>query len=89
MAVMVAPKTKASIFVYKNGEIKTEVEIPTSWENLFEALVYNPLMEDLSIKQVRQLSKIVVLAEEMKARKRIFEIKFEEKEVQKIYQKIA
>lgn len=52
---------KISVFVYKNGEIEIEnANIPetSGWEGLFDSLIHNKIVENLSLKQVRQLAKL-------------------------------
>ena len=51
---------KVEIFVYMNGEIEVDnydMEIlDSSWNDLFKVLATNDLLENLTIKQIKQIA---------------------------------
>lgn len=75
---------KIIIFVYKNGEteIDNEVDIPetTGWDEVFNSLIHNKTVEELSLKQVQQFAKLLVLVEKLQAKNRKYELTFESKD---------
>ena len=83
---------KVSIFVYENGEIKEEeAEIEeelSGTEEVFDSLIHNKLVENLSVKQIRQLAKLLVLTEQMQNQGKDFELVFESETVQTIFEQL-
>lgn len=71
---------KIIIFVYKNGEteIDNEADIPetTGWDEVFDCLIHNKAVEELSLKQVQQFAKLLVLVEKLQAKNRKYELTF-------------
>lgn len=70
---------KVSIFVSINGEITIDkkVEIPESWKELYPTLLSDSIVEDITVKQVQQLAKLLVLYEMLKKEDAYFEFVFE------------
>lgn len=86
---------KIEIFAYKNGEIeaekegeKFEIEISDSWEELFKDLATKDLLEDLTVKQIKQIAKLIVLTESLQQQNMKFEITFEMEEVRNLFHQL-
>lgn len=83
---------KVTIFVYENGEIKEEeaevAEKLLGLDEVFESLIYNELVENLSVKQIRQLAKLMVLTEQMQKQGQNYDLVFESEIVQKIFEQL-
>lgn len=83
---------KVTIFVYENGEIKEEEaeveEELLGLDEVFDSLIYNELVENLSVKQIRQLAKLLVLTEQMQNQGKDFELVFESETVQTIFEQL-
>lgn len=83
---------KIIIFVYKNGEteIDNEADIPetTGWDEVFDCLIHNKAVEELSLKQVQQFAKLLVLVEKLQAKNRKYELTFESKDDQIIFENL-
>lgn len=82
---------KISIFVYKNGEIEIEnSETPeiTDWQNEFETLINDEAVENLSVKQIRQLAKLTVLEKQFEKEGKEYELTIEDEIVEKIVRTI-
>lgn len=82
--------SKISIFVYRDGEIETEnleIEISESWKDLFSKIINNEAIEDLTLKQTKQLAKVITLARDLKHKELDFDISFELDLVQELYDK--
>lgn len=82
---------KISVFVYKNGGIEIEnANIPetSGWEDLFDSLIHNKIVENLSLKQVRQLAKLLVIVERFQAQKQNYELTFESETEQRVFEKL-
>lgn len=82
---------KIPVFVYKNGEIEIEnADIPetSGWESLFDSLIHNKIVENLSLKQVRQLAKLLVIVECFQAQEQNYELTFESETEQRIFEKL-
>lgn len=84
---------KTSIFVYENGEIeiensKTQQEI-TDWQNEFEILITNDLVENLSVKQIRQLAKLIVLEKQLRKEGKEYEVTIENKMLETVAKCLA
>lgn len=83
---------KIIIFVYKNGEteIDNEADIPetTGWDEVFDGLIHNKALEELSLKQVQQFAKLLVLVEKLQAKNRKYELTFESKDDQIIFENL-
>ena len=84
---------KVSLFVYMNGDIEAEnFDIPekeqTGCDKYFDDLLKNEVVEELSIKQIRQLAKLLVLLELLKEKELIWDITFESKVQQDVFEKL-
>lgn len=82
---------KISIFVYENGEIEIEnSETPeiTDWQNEFETLINDEAVENLSVKQIRQLAKLTVLEKQFEKEGKEYELTIEDEIVEKIVKTI-
>lgn len=87
---------KVVVYVYDNGEIESdnfEVEIINSWEDScnkkFSEILELEDVQVLRVNQVKQLSKILVLAQHLKEQDFEFEITFESNLQQEIYEKVS
>lgn len=81
---------KVSIFVYENGEIEAEgielVVIPESWEDIYRDLSKEEVVEDLTIKQIRMLSKTMAFLGSIDKK---FEVTFEINQIQEVFDRIV
>lgn len=70
---------KISIFVSSSCEItfNKDVAIPDSWKKLYPMLLEDSLVENLTVKQVQQLAKLIVIFEMLKEEEAYFEFVFE------------
>ncbi len=89
--VMYLPSNK--ITALETGEIIIGEEdytynLPES-EVRFESLVKNDIVEDLTVKQVHQLVKLLVLTEAFKEQGRTYNLFFEANYVNKIFEKLT
>lgn len=84
--------SKFNIYIYENGDIdiegKTNFEIPESWTSLVQELTTNPELECLTIKQIKQLAKVLVLTKALKLKGKTFEFTFESEIVQKYFEQL-
>lgn len=71
---------KISVFVSSSGEItfNKKVAIPDSWKKLYPMLLEDSLVENLTVKQVQQLAKLIVIFEMLKEEEAYFEFVFED-----------
>lgn len=83
---------KVTIFIYENGEIKEEeaevAEELLGLDEVFDSLIHNELVENLSVKQIRQLAKLMVLTEQMQKQGQNYDLVFESEIVQKIFEQL-
>lgn len=70
---------KISITVHKNGEISIDknVQIPASWEQIYSKLIEDSIVDNITIKQIRQLAKIIALNETLSKENAYFQFIFE------------
>lgn len=70
---------KISVFVCENGEITfgKKVKLPDSWQKLYQKLLTDSLVENITVKQVQQLAKLIVLYEMFEKEGTYFEFIFE------------
>lgn len=70
---------KVTILVSESGEIvpDKDVKIPDSWNEKYLKLLEDSLVENLTIKQIQQLAKILVLHKKLKEDDEYFEFIFE------------
>lgn len=79
---------KISVFIYENGEIDTDnflIDIPENWNDVFENILRNEVVENLSIKQIKQLAKLIVLTGILNANTLEYELTFESENSQKAF----
>ena len=79
---------KIYVFVYENGETDTGnfcIDIPETWNKVFDDILRNDIVEDLSIKQIKQLAKLIVLTDILNQNSLIFELTFESENAQKAF----
>ena len=81
---------KVSIFVYQNGEIELEPDdtIPELDETLLQSLFQKSEVEDLSVRQIKQLTILIVLTNSLREEDKEFDITFESEELQEVFEKI-
>lgn len=70
---------KISITVHTNGEISIDkdVQIPSTWENVYTKLIDDSIVDNITIKQIRQLAKIISLNEKLCQEQAYFQFIFE------------
>lgn len=79
---------KISVFIYENGEIDTDnfvIDIPETWHEVFDNILRNKVVEDLSIKQVKQLAKVIVLTAILNDHLLTYELTFESEDSEKAF----
>lgn len=79
---------KISVFIYENGEIDTDnflIDIPETWNDVFENILRNEVVENLSIKQIKQIAKLIVLTGILNANSLEYELTFESENSQKAF----
>ncbi|MGN1298149.1 MAG: hypothetical protein ACI4VH_07045 [Clostridia bacterium] len=86
---------KISIFAYENGEIEFENvgDFDTTTDSsseaaLFNKLIQNNVVESLTIKNIRQLAKLILIVEKLNAEHLSFELTFEDSTVQEVFNSI-
>ena len=86
---------KISIFAYANGEIEFEnagnfdtTTDSSSEAALFNKLIQNNVVESLTIKNIRQLAKLILIVEKLNAEHLSFELTFEDITVQEVFNSI-
>lgn len=81
-----------SIFVYENGEIEVENSEPSTSSDeeccIFNELIQNELVESLTIKNIRQLSKLILLTQSIKQKGLKFEVTFESEILQEVFEQL-
>lgn len=87
---------KISIFAYANGEIEFENlgEFDTTIEQSSEAEVFNELIqnnnvESLTIKNIRQLSKLILIVKKLNSEQHSFDLTFEDSTMQEVFNSIS
>lgn len=70
---------KISITVHTNGEISIDkdIQIPNSWEETYSKLIEDSIVDNITIKQIRQLAKIISLNEILSKENAYFQFIFE------------
>lgn len=81
-----------SIYVYENGNIEIEgelrFEIPETCNSLVQKLTEHSELECLTIRQIKQLSKLLVLRKALTEQGKTFEFTFESEIIQKYFEQI-
>ena len=87
---------KIQIFFYENGEIEFlngESKIPDeaiqASDNLFNQLVSNHLLENATVKTIKQLSCLISITRYMSQQQFEFDITFEDSKMEKIFENIS
>ena len=88
---------KIQIFFYENGEIEflngKSIKIPDEGvqasDNLFNQLVSNPLLENATVKIIKQLSVLISIKRYLSEQQFEFDITFEDSEIEKIFENIS
>ena len=57
-------------------------------DEVFDSLIHNELVENLSVKQIRQLAKLMVLTEQRQKQGQNYDLVFESEIVQKIFEQL-
>ena len=86
---------KISIFIYVNGEIEFEnvgnfdtTTDSSSESELFNQLIQNKVVESLTIKNIRQLAKLILIVQKLNAEHISFELTFEDSSIQEVFNSI-
>lgn len=83
---------KITIFVYQNGEIESEnyeMVISDSWNQVFEDLMQKEEVEILTVKETKQLARVIELTKMLDEQNLEYEITFESENVQSVYEAIV
>lgn len=88
---------KIPIFFYENGEIEflngESIKIPDeaiqASANLFNQLISNPLLENATVKIIKQLSYLIAITRYLSQQQFEFDITFEDSEMEKIFEDIS
>ena len=76
---------KVSIYVYGDGNIEVEngkLVVSDTWEELFKNLTADISVENLTLKQIRQLAKLLVFVDYLRKQNKDFDISFESQNLQ-------
>ena len=79
---------KVSIFIYKNGEIDTDdflIDIPETWNDIFNLILHRKIVEDLSVKEIKQLAKLLLLTNILIKSNLDYELTFESESAQEAF----
>lgn len=82
-----------SIFIYENGEIETEnypllISKDLNSSEIFNSLLKNSIVESLTLRDIRQLAKVLAITTKLKAEQKSFEVTFESEQIQEVFQQI-
>ena len=82
-----------SIFIYENGEIETEnypllISKDLNSSEIFNSLLKNSIVESLTLRDIRQLAKVLAITTKLKAEQKLFEVTFESEQIQEVFQQI-
>lgn len=63
ISIRIKELKKITVTAYRNGDISTNknLPIPRSWEGIYSQLLLDSLVENITIKQVQQLAKLIAL----------------------------
>lgn len=85
-------KKLVCIYAFSSGELEFEgnldFEIPDTWENIFKVLSQNEEFEVLTIRQLKQLSKLFVLTQAFKEANIKHELIFDSDEIEDCFTQI-
>ena len=82
---------KIIVFVYEDGEIESEnyeTVISESWNEVFTDLMQESAVEMLTIKETKQLAKVITFTNYLKEQNLEFEITFDSNNVQAAYESL-
>ena len=80
-----------SIFIYNSGEVEVETQATIQfpeWEDLFNTIVNEEELTDLTIKQVKSLAKVIVLVRHLIAQDTPYEVFFENEISKNYFEKV-
>lgn len=80
--------TKITIFAYNDGEIEIagDAEIPENWTESFEGLINKESVENCTVKQIKQLAKIITISNTYSDR--IVEVSWGDLNIQEIFESL-
>ena len=80
--------TKITIFAYSDGEIEIvgDEEVPGNWTESFAELIESESVEDCTVKQIRQLVKVITISNTYSDR--IVEVSWGDEDIQKIFESL-
>lgn len=77
-----------TIFFYENGDIESDssdLNIEQSSDEIFKMLVLDDLVEELTLKQIKQLAKLLCVGRYLSSQNKKYEITFESKIMEEIF----
>lgn len=84
---------KIEILAYEDGSIEvvdtTTIEVPDSWESIFDSLITDERAENLTLGQIKQLAKLIAYTNLLEEQEVRFSITFESENEQELYSNIA
>lgn len=82
--------SKINILAYEDGtiEIDEEVEIPAEWSSFATELTSNEAFESLTVRQIKQLAKLVVLTFDLEKRGVKYDLVFDSEIVQQLFEQL-
>ena len=84
----IALSRKVAILAYSNGEIEIEnskEEIPESWQEIYTIIINDAIADDLKIKEVKQVAKVLAFTKKIGSIGLSFELTFENDVAQRLY----
>ena len=82
---------KVTIYIYENGEIYLEnsnLVLPDTWTEIYQLIISNEFVEDLTIKQIKQLSKLFAFISALNQSETLFEVTFEADLLHSIFEQL-
>jgi hypothetical protein len=79
-----------SIFIYNSGEVEVETQATIQFpecDDLFNSIVKEEELADLTIKQVRSLAKVITLVRLLRVQGNPYEVSFEDKTSENYFKK--
>lgn len=84
----IALSRKVAILAYSNGEIEIEnskEEIPESWQEIYTAILDYEIVDELKVKEIKQVAKVLAFAKKLSGADIFFEVTFENDVAQRLY----
>lgn len=84
----IALSRKVSILAYDTGEIEIEnskEEIPKSWQEIYTAILDYEIVDELKVKEIKQVAKVLAFAKKLSGAGIFFEVTFENDVAQRLY----